>query len=138
MRLISITFEKGAVVIDVVVQIFSAIIMALYVFIRGSSTVKTEVTEQGFRYVKHLDGGFLMLIECVQKRHTVCYSRWWIKNKTYYTYHVEIIRVKGNVSYGNVKRVYPHLCAKRLYATTYPHRLAVNACLDEITQGATS
>lgn len=120
--------------IDLIFHVFSAIAMALYVFLVKDTVVNKSVTEQNFRYVKHLSNGYLLLIECIQQKHLLVRKSRWVRNKTYYTYDVVIIKVKGDKMYATVKRTYPHMCPRMFTNTTYPHRLAINACLDEITQ----
>lgn len=118
--------------IGLLFEIFTAIIAALYIAFRGNVVVQTDVTEHDFRYVKNLNNGHILLIDCQQYRHRLLYERWWLMNRNTYTYFVEILQCENSAIVKTFHRTYPHMGPMILCNTTYPHRLAVNACIDDV------
>lgn len=118
--------------IGLLFEIFTAIIAALYITIHGNVVVNTNMTDLKFRHVKKLNGSHMLLIDCQQFKHRCVYERWWLINRTRYTYRVEILECKDSTMVKSFQRTYPHMGPRILRNTTYPHRLAVNACIDEI------
>lgn len=117
-------------------QLLSSFFVVLFFMLRGESTVKTTVTERDYTY-RHafstVNGKMRSIIfRCKQHRHFIRYKHWFIPNRVFYTYGVEMINIDGTDFVDYHVAHYPHIGFCFLANTTYPHRCAVNAHIDTL------
>lgn len=117
-------------------QFLSTLYATIHVLIRGGSVVESTLTplEYKYRYLMDLGNGKdrFMVFRCRQHRHYVRYHRWYMRNRVYYTYSVEMINMDGTSFIDHHVCHYPHLCMGWLANTTYPHQCAINAHIDAL------
>lgn len=117
-------------------QILASLVVVMHVLMRGKSEVVTTLTplEYVYRHVIRLDNGDerYIVFRCRQHRHVVKYAKWYMVDRVYYTYAVEMINVDGLAFNDYHIAHYPHVCAKWLHRSRYPHRCAINAHLDAL------
>lgn len=117
-------------------QFLSTLYATFHVLLRGGSVVETTLTplEYKYRYLMSMGRGNsrFLVFRCKQHRHRVRYQRWYMRDKVYYTYSVEMINVDGDSFIDHHIGYYPHLCMGWLAGTTYPHQCAINAHLDAL------
>lgn len=119
-------------------QLLSSFFVVLFFVLRGECTVKTTVTNLEYKY-RHtfstVNGRVRSIIfRCRQHRHYVKYTHWFIPNRVYFTYGVEMINVDGEDFNDYHVAHYPHIGFWFLARTIYPHRCAVNAHIDAINK----
>ena len=117
---------------------FKSLVVTLYTLLRGSSTVKTVVTplELHQKHVLRLPSGRSRVLgfRCRQFQHSVKHDRWYIPDKVFYIYSVEMVSVDDMVFTDHHVSYYPHMCAKKLAGTRTGHWQAIHAHLDAIKQ----
>lgn len=120
--------------------LFKQFFLNVYVALRGNTTVHVTKTDNVLDYhysVLNLETKteekYIDLI-CHQFKHDVIYEEWWIPNRHFYTYRVEVIFIKDVSNISQFPHYdFPHLCLKSLHDTKYPHMCAINAYLDNST-----
>lgn len=120
------------------VQLLTSFFTILHVMFRGDSTVVTTVSPLDYTY-KHtltLENGIKrnIVFRCKQHKHQVFYKHWFIPDRCYYTYGVEMLSIDDDEYTDYHVAHYPHMCMKLLVNTTFPYRCAVNAHLDVLNK----
>lgn len=113
---------------------------SVYVLLRGRSKTETRLTKNEFTHRHSLDKSdgneHYVLLMCHQFEHTVRFENWFIPDRNFYTYKVEVVYIKGVDDYKELPvGYYPHMCPFWLRRTTYPHHCAVNAYIDNLVFG---
>lgn len=112
-------------------------VMNAYVALRGKSIVTTVMTDNTFNYhysvldmATQKEEKFIDLI-CHQFKHEVKYKSWWMIDRSFYSYRVEVVFIKEVSNESQFPHYdFPHMCWKWLHTTHYPHLCAINAYLD--------
>ncbi len=112
---------------------FVSLLGAIYTFFRGPMEVTTRLTPLVYRKNYPRDSSDMKFqFICEQYENKVFYKRWYMRNKTLYSYKVYCkVTHKGVVETLPVF-YYPLICPARLTMSFYPHECAIEACLDEI------
>lgn len=117
-------------------QLVSSFFVVLFFMLRGECSVRTTVTALEYKYRHTLTPatGIVrsVIFRCKQHRHYVRYSHWFIPNRVYYTYGVEMINIDDTDFSDYHIAHYPHIGFWFLARTIYPHRCAVNAHIDAL------
>lgn len=117
---------------------FRSLMVTLYALLRGSTSVKTVVTplELHQKHTLLLPSGKRRVLgfRCRQFKHSVEHDRWYIPNKTFYIYSVEMISVDDMNFTDHHVSYYPHMCSKHFANTRTGHWQAIHAHLDAIKQ----
>ena len=117
-------------------DILSSIYVLLNILFNGKSKVKTIITvreyKHKFTFIRETGELRYLVLICREYEHKVTHARWYKRDTKKYTYSVEITRV-GDLNFNDCHiGHYPLLCDKKFIGTTFPHRCAINAHLDNI------
>lgn len=117
-------------------DVLTSLCVIFSLLFNGRSNVRTVQTENEyshrFNFVRENGDLRVIVLICREYRHVLTHSRWYIPKRYRYTYAVEIIRV-GDMRYSDSHiGHYPLLCHKRFVGSSFPHRCAINAHLDNI------
>lgn len=118
-------------------DLFKNFFTNVYVTVRGNSNVTVTKTDNVFNYhysVLNLETQkeekFIDLI-CHQFKHEVRYKHWWMIDRCFYTYRVEVVFLKDVSNVSQFPHYdFPQMCSKFLINTHFPHLCAINAYLD--------
>lgn len=117
-------------------QLFVSFLIVLHLLFRGDITVRSYFTgrEKLHRQCCFTINGTerCIVLRCMQVKHEVRYERWYILNRTFYTYQVEMVKVDNDVYQDYHVGHYPQLCTRLLRNTDYPLNCAISAHLDSI------
>lgn len=101
---------------------------------RGYTTVTTRKTDLVYTHKYNLvlkcGKHRCVIFRCIQHKHQTCYHKWYMFDRTTYTYTVAMTEVDGSEFKDYHAAHYPQLCSMLFSRTTYPHRCAVNAYID--------
>lgn len=118
------------------VQLFVSFLIVLHLLFRGDINVRSYFTgrEKMHKQCCYTRNGIehCIVLRCMQIKHMVRYERWYILNRTYYTYQVEMVKVDNDVYQDYHVGHYPQLCTGLLHNTDYPLNCAISAHLDSI------
>ena len=116
--------------------LFKHLLSSVYVALRGKSRTKSTLTDNTFNYhfsTLSADGKEERYIDliCHQFKHEVIFDTWYMPNRIYYTYKVDVVSLKDVSTVSHFPHMdFPHMCAESLHDTHYPHLCAINAYLD--------
>lgn len=117
-------------------QLFVSFLIVLHLLFRGDINVRSHFTgrQKLHRQCCFTRNGIerCIVLRCKQIKHVVVYERWYILNRTFYTYEVEMVKVDNDVYQDYHVGHYPHLCTRLLHSTDYPLNCAISAHLDSI------
>lgn len=116
-----------------ILDALGTLLVLTYLYVRGASVTTTSETDSKFTYT-HENGNTKYVFLSQQFKHVTTYSRWFIRTKTDYGYMVEVIKYVNNTATAAMVQGYPHLCSPYLVNTTFPHRIAIAACIAELTR----
>lgn len=118
------------------VQLFVSFLVVIHLLFRGEYNVKTYATgrEKLHRQCCYTKNGVerCIVLRCRQYCHDLRCNRWYVCNRRYYTYTVEMVKVDNDVYVDYHLGHYPQLCTRALNKTDYPLNCAINAHLDTI------
>lgn len=119
-------------------QLFVSLLVVLQLLFRGDTTVVTYATgrEKVRKHCCYTDSGQerCIVLRCRQYCHYVKYDRWYLRDRSYNTYIVEMVKVDDDVYKDYHVGHYPQLCTSLLNTTDYPMNCAISAHLDMILQ----
>lgn len=117
-------------------QLFVSFLVVMHLLFRGDCRVYTVPTgrEKLHRQCCYTRNNTerCIVLRCRQYRHDTYFTRWYLRNRSYYTYTVEMVKVDNDVYVDYHIGHYPQLCTRLLNKTDYPLNCAINAHLDMI------
>lgn len=106
---------------------------AIYINCRGESETLTVQTGETFSYTYPLEVG-LVKITSEEYKHETKFKRWYMPDRTRYTYLVHVVKHVDDVQETIETFPMPMNCLKFFAGTTFPHREAMKERLHHYIQ----
>lgn len=112
-----------------IVLVYRSVVGKLWSKITSESTSKMYYTSNRYETTIELSG-LVIHFRSIQLKVVTHYKPWWLRSRIGCLYEVTMEAVQD----GNPQRlrtlVLPHMCPKMLRKTEFPHKYAIEVCID--------
>lgn len=121
--------------------LLKTLMSGVYSWLVGKTSVESAMEpgrfQQNFELKKPSNGKHALFLKvfCYRIAHKVRFQRWYIPNRKYYTYKVEVYYVQGSDVTELPIAHYPQVTPIWLNGTNYPFLIAITAYIDAIMKG---